>query len=142
MIGIVVVSHGLIASEMVRITRSIVRDAAPMAAVALEHDENNEEMRQLIQSAILKVDQGDGVLILSDMFGATPCNVCLSFLEKGRIEVITGINLPMLIKLSSLHDQKDIWQLASFIKDYGQKNITIAGELFKGRGIQDLQDRQ
>lgn len=129
MIGTVVVAHGLIGVEMVRIARSIVRDPSPMAGVALEHDEDVDQMRAKIRAAIREVDQKEGILLLSDMFGGTPSNLCLSFLEEGKIEVITGVNLPMLIKLASLREAKTLPEIASFIKIYGQKNITLAGEI-------------
>ena len=132
---------------MVRVALSIVRDAAPMAGVALEHDEDVEKMRQKIVTAIRQVDQNGGVLLLSDMFGGTPSNLCLSFLEEGKIEVITGVNLPMLIKLASLREKKSLSEVASFIRNYGQKNITLAGEILKGTtgpphspALKDIQD--
>jgi len=134
LIGTVVVSHGNIGMEMVRVARSIVTDAAPMAGVALEHDEDVARMREKILSAIKDVDRGGGVLLLSDMFGGTPSNLCLSFLEEGKIEVITGVNLPMLIKLASFRGEKPLAEIAAFIREYGQKNIALAGEVLKGSG--------
>ncbi len=132
MIGIVVVSHGKIGLEMVRVARSIVHDPAPMAGVALEHDESVDRMRDKISKAIGEVNKNGGILILSDMFGGTPSNLCLSFLEEGKIEVITGVNLPMLIKLANFRDDKPLSEIASFIRNYGQKNIALAGEVLKG----------
>ena len=88
-----------------------------------------EQMRSRIQAAIRKVDQGEGVLILTDMFGGTPSNVALSFLTDHRVEVVTGVNLPMLIKLGSLQDEKPLDELAGFIKEYGQRNISVASEV-------------
>jgi PTS system mannose-specific IIA component len=118
--------------EMVRVARSIVTDAAPMAGVALEHDEDATQMRDKILAAIREVDRGAGILLLSDMFGGTPSNLCLSFLQEGRIEVITGVNLPMLIKLASFRGERPLAEIAAFIRDYGQKNIALAGEVLKG----------
>lgn len=134
MIGTVVVSHGNIGQEMVRVARSIVPDASPMVGVALEHDENVEVIRQKIQTAIAEVDRNGGILLLSDMFGGTPSNLCLSFLQEGKIEVITGVNLPMLIKLANFRGEKPLSEVALFIKEYGQKNIALAGEVLKGSG--------
>lgn len=133
-IGTVVVSHGNIGMEMVRVARSIVTEAAPMAGVALEHDEDVARMREKILTAIKDVDRGGGVLLLSDMFGGTPSNLCMSFLEEGKIEVITGVNLPMLIKLASFRGEKPLAEIAAFIREYGQKNIALAGEVLKGSG--------
>lgn len=117
---------------MVRVARSIVTDAAPMAGVALEHDEDATQMRDKILAAIREVDRGGGILLLSDMFGGTPSNLCLSFLQEGRIEVITGVNLPMLIKLASFRGERPLAEIAAFIREYGQKNIALAGEVLKG----------
>ena len=142
MIGTVVVTHGNIGVEMVRIARSIVRDPTPMVGVALEHDENVDLIRTKISAAIFEVSQEvsqgvsqtGGVLLLSDMFGGTPSNLCLSFLEEGTVEVISGVNLPMLIKLANFREEKPLAEVASFIRNYGQKNITLAGEVLKGGG--------
>lgn len=132
LIGTVVVAHGNIGVEMVRVARSIVTDAAPMVGVALEHDEDVLKMREKILTAVREVDRGGGILLLSDMFGGTPSNLCLSFLEEGRIEVITGVNLPMCIKLASFRGDRSLAEIAAFIREYGQKNIALAGEVLKG----------
>lgn len=132
LIGTVVVAHGNIGVEMVRVACSIVTDAAPMVGVALEHDEDVLRMREKISTAIREVDRGGGVLLLSDMFGGTPSNLCLSFLEESRIEVITGVNLPMCIKLASFRGERPLAEIAAFIREYGQKNIALAGEVLKG----------
>jgi PTS system mannose-specific IIA component len=131
MIGTVVVSHGNIGKEMVRVARSIVTDVPPMVGVALEHDEDVRQMRQKIEQAIQEVDRQGGILLLSDMFGGTPSNLCLSFLQEGKIEVITGVNLPMLIKLANFREKQPLSEIASFIKEYGQKNIALAGQVLK-----------
>jgi PTS system mannose-specific IIA component len=133
-IGTIVVSHGNIGVEMVRVARSIVTDAAPMAGVALEHDEDVSQMRDKIRKAIREVDRGGGILLLSDMFGGTPSNLCMSFLQEGRVEVITGVNLPMLIKLANFRGERSLAETAAFIREYGQKNIALAGEVLKGSG--------
>ena len=80
------------------------------------------------------MDTGEGALILTDMFGGTPSNISLSFLDEKRVEVISGVNLPMLIKLASFREGKSLEELASFIKAYGQKNISIASEILRSRG--------
>src|SRR5579885_1174089 len=118
MIGTVVVSHGNIGKELVRVARSIVTEASPMVGVALEHDEDVDLMRQRIAEAIHGVDRDGGVLLLSDMFGGTPSNLCMSFLKEGTIEVITGVNLPMLIQLASFRGEKPLSEVAAFIRDY------------------------
>lgn len=136
MVGIVVVTHGRIGMEMVKAALSIVKDQTeiPMVGVAIEHDESVDQMRSKIDAAIRQVAQGEGVLLLSDMFGGTPSNLCLSFLDEGKVEVITGVNLPMLIKLASTREKIPLPEIASFIKNYGQKNISLAGEVLKDKG--------
>ncbi|MBW2697130.1 MAG: PTS fructose transporter subunit IIA, partial [Deltaproteobacteria bacterium] len=83
---------------------------------------------------IKDVDTGDGVLVLTDMFGGTPSNIALSFLEENNVEVVTGINLPMLIKLATLSDEPPLDELATFIKEYGQRNISVASQLLPEGG--------
>lgn len=134
MIGVVVVTHGRIGEEMVRAALSIVKEPRPIAGVSLEHSEEMDGMRRKIQHAIEEADNGQGVLLLSDMFGGTPSNLCLSFLKEGKVEVVTGVNLPMLIKLASLREDRPLAETADFIKGYGQKNIARATEVLKGNG--------
>ncbi len=131
MIGTVVVTHGKIGEEMVRAALSIIRESRPMVGVSLEQSEDVDRMRRKIAEAIRQTDQGEGVLLLSDMFGGTPSNLCLSFLEEGRVEVVSGVNLPMLIKLATLNELRPLAEIADFIKSYGQKNIARAEEVLK-----------
>lgn len=135
MIGIVVVSHGKIAEEMVATVKKILPDADHIQAVSVDSDAPSEKTCKKIQDAVSKVKQEDGVLILSDMFGGTPTNMCLAFLDVGNVDVISGVNLPMLIKLASLKEKKPLPELVKFITQYGQNHIVAAGELLtKGRG--------
>lgn len=133
MIGVVIVSHGNIGCEMVRTAQRIIPDATHMYGVAIESDDPPESIRQQVSEAIGKVDMGGGVLILTDMFGGTPSNICLSFLEPDRVEVVSGFNLPMLIKLASLGDEMDFKDAVNFIQQYGQRNIVIASHVLDGR---------
>jgi len=133
MIGIVVVSHGNIGREMVNATQGIIPEATHMCGVSVESNDPPESIRQQIGEAMRKVDQGDGVLILTDMFGGTPSNICLSFLEPAKIEVISGFNLPMLIKLANLKENADFQDTVNFIQQYGQRNIVIASRVLNGR---------
>ena len=86
-------------------------------------------MREAISTALKAADQGEGVLVLTDMFGGTPSNMSLSFLGEHHVEVVTGLNLPMLIKLATLGEPKSLEELARFIKEYGRRNISVASEL-------------
>ena len=90
-------------------------------------------MRQSISAALKEADEGAGVLVLTDMFGGTPANISLSILEERHVEVVTGLNLPMLIKLATLQEERSLEDLAAFIRDYGQRNISVARELLPER---------
>ncbi len=133
MIGTVVISHGHIGIELVKAAQSIVKEANPMMGVAIQHDESVDQIRSKIEKAIQEVDRGHGVLLLTDMFGGTPSNLALSFLKEGSIEVVTGVNLPMLIKLASYREETPISEVAAFIRNYGQKNIAHAGEVLQDK---------
>ncbi len=128
-IGVVIVSHGRLGDEMLEATRLIVPDAPPFVAVGIEPDQRVDEVRAAIAKALDAADGGDGVLVLTDMFGGTPSNVSLSFLGERAVEVVTGLNLPMLIKLATLREEKPLEELAAFIKQYGQRNISMASEI-------------
>src|SRR6185437_10225697 len=100
MIGVVVVTHGQLATELLNAAETIVGELPRFAAVSIGWHEDTEDARAEIAEAIARVEQGQGVLILTDMFGGTPSNLAMTFLEPNRIEVLTGVNLPMLIKLA------------------------------------------
>jgi PTS system mannose-specific IIA component len=128
-IGVVVVSHYRLGEEMLQALRLIIPDGPRFHAVGIEPKQTAEEMRSAIATALDLADRGEGVLVLTDMFGGTPSNIALSFLGERRIEVVTGLNLPMLIKLATLRDEKPLAELAAFIKQYGQRNISLASEI-------------
>ncbi|MFH1830953.1 MAG: PTS sugar transporter subunit IIA [Pseudomonadota bacterium] len=133
MIGIVVVSHSNISNEMISATSRIVPEATHMSAVAVESNDPPESIRQHISEAVQNVDQGNGVLILTDMFGGTPSNICMTFLQPEKIEVVSGFNMPMLIKLANLESDADFMETVHFIQKYGQRNIVIASEVLAGK---------
>lgn len=133
MIGIVVVSHSNIGCEMVQATTRIIPEAKHMMGVAVESNDPPESIRQQIGEAVGRVDQGDGVLILTDMFGGTPSNICMTFLEPERVEVISGFNMPMLIKLANINAEANLMDTVHFIQKYGQRNIVIASEVLAGK---------
>ena len=133
MIGVVIVSHGNIGCEMVNATNRIIPEVKHMYGVAIDSDDPPESIRQQIEKAIRTVDDGDGVLILTDMFGGTPSNICLSFLDNTKTEVISGFNMPMLIKLANLSGDADFDDTVNFIQQYGQRNIVIASHVLSGR---------
>ena len=134
MIGVVIVTHCHLAEELIAAAKLVVgEDLKQFHPVSIEPKEQSEEIREKIIAAIRKVDEGQGVLILTDMYGGTPSNISLSFLEEKKIEVITGVNLPMLLKLATYQDDRDLESLAVFITDYGQRNINLASEVLKKR---------
>ncbi len=133
MVGVVVVAHMGIGKEMVSAVKKIIPEAQNFSYLCVEQDEPPNEIRDKINSAIEKVDSPDGILILTDMFGGTPSNVCLSFLSRPKTEVICGFNLPMLIKLAGFHREANFEEIATFIQQYGQRNIVIASHVLSGR---------
>jgi len=128
-VGVVIVTHYGLGQEFLQALRLIVPEAPQFHAVAIEPDQTVDEMRRAIDGALRVADEGQGVLVLTDMFGGTPSNISLSFLEDRRVEVVTGVTLPMLIKLATLRDERSLEDLARFIKDYGQRNISVAREI-------------
>jgi PTS system mannose-specific IIA component len=129
MTGVVIVTHYRLGEEFLQALRLIVPDAPAFEAVSIDPKQSVGEMREAIADALERADRGEGVLVLTDMFGGTPSNISLSFLEERRVEVVTGLNLPMLIKLATMSEKKPIGELAAFIRDYGQRNISVASEV-------------
>lgn len=130
MVGIVLVTHGGIAREMLLATQAIVGPVEGMVAVSSDADETGD-VRDRIKAAIEATETGDGVLLVTDMFGGTPANVALSFLSEKMIEVVTGANLPMILKLATGRGDRTLADLADFIREYGQKNISVASHLLQ-----------
>ena len=125
MIGIVVVTHGRLATELVNAARTIVGEIPAIAAVSIGWGDDVDAARDAIGKAVAEVGGGD-VLILTDMFGGTPTNVSLPFLS-ARVEIVTGVNLPMLIKLSSLREG-DLLEVARVVREQGKGAIYVASE--------------
>ena len=128
-IGVVIVTHYQLGEQMLQALRLIIPDAPQFLAVSIAPEQSVDEMRASISAKLKQAEQGSGVLILTDMFGGTPSNISLSFLGEHHLEVVTGINLPMLIKLATFRSEKTLEELALFIKDYGRRNISVASEL-------------
>jgi PTS system mannose-specific IIA component len=129
MVGVLVVTHGGVASELVKAVQRIVGSVDNLQSVSIGWDDEVEKARREIEESIRKVDRGEGVLILTDMFGGTPTNLSLSFLQQGRVEIITGVNLPMLIKFYNLKNKSDIKEVAQRVKEQGQKSIYVATDV-------------
>lgn len=132
MIGVVVVTHGQLATELLNATETIVGDLPGFAAVSIGWHQDAEDARSEIENAIARVDAGTGVLILTDMFGGTPSNLAMSFLRPDKVEVLTGVNLPMLIKLVNLGEQADLLTAAREMREHGRHAIWVASDLLRG----------
>lgn len=132
MLGFLIVTHYQLADEFLQALRLIVGDLENFLAIGLDPATQPEEMRNRIDKALQKVNQGDGVLLLVDMFGGTPSNLCLSFLEEGRVEVVTGLNLPMLVKVARIKDGVSVHEAAEVAREYGRRNISVASDILSG----------
>ena len=131
MIGIVVVTHGQLATELVNAAEMIVGDLTQFTAVSIGWHEDVNDAREEIAQAIERVRGDAGVLLLTDMFGGTPSNLGMTFLESNRIEVLTGVNLPMVIKLASLRSSQDLVSVARQMRDHGRNAIWVASDLLR-----------
>jgi mannose PTS system EIIA component len=132
MIGVVVVTHGQLATELVNAAEMIVGDLPQFTAVSIGWHDDVNDAREDISQAIERVRGEAGVLLLTDMFGGTPSNLGMTFLQKDRIEVITGVNLPMLIKLASLRSSSDLLGVAREMREHGRHAIWVASDLLRG----------
>ena len=131
MVGIVIVAHFGLAEKFLEAAEKIVRKKpANTVTVSIDPGKNADEFKQDIVKAIKKVDAKEGVLIFTDMFGGTPCNMSLAFLKEGKVEVLTGLNLPMLIEVLDIQTNgRSLNDLAQYIQALGQKNICLASEI-------------
>ena len=129
MIGVLITTHGNLGSELIKAAELIRGALKGIVHVSVDQTKGVEYLKKEISTAIKKLDQGSGVLILTDLFGGTPSNLSLSFLKEGKVEVITGVNLPMLLKLPDIREGMSLKEFAQYIKDYGIKNISLASEI-------------
>lgn len=128
-IGALVVTHGKLGNELLAAAEMIVGDLGWIEAISIGWHGDVNESKEAIEKGARSVDQGKGVLILTDMFGGTPSNLSLALLEKGRVEIVTGVNLPMIIKLAGQSGKESVSDLARTLKEHGQSRISIASEL-------------
>ena len=131
MIGLVIVTHGRLAEEFVLAMEHVVGPQSGVRAICIGPEDDMERRRRDILKAAADVDEGDGVILLTDMFGGTPSNLAISILDKAKVEVIAGINLPMLIKLASLRDKGDLKKAVEAAQEAGRKYINVASALLK-----------
>ena len=129
MIGILLVTHGKLAEEL-RAAALTIQPELSIVAVSLEWNQTGEDARDRIAQGLSQADQGEGTVILTDMFGGTPTNLTLSFLQKDRVEIVTGVNLPMLLKCASLQKSgKSVSEVAHLARERGQRSIYVASDL-------------
>lgn len=132
MIGLVIVTHGQLAVELRRATEHVVGPQDNMATVCIGPDDDMERRRDEIRAAVKTVDSKKGVILLTDMFGGTPSNLAISMLNAGKVEVVAGVNLPMLIKLAEARNTSGLMEAAEKAKDAGQRYIAIASKILSG----------
>jgi len=133
MIGIVIVTHCQLGEALIEAAEFIIGERpGSLESVSIDLSENAEKLRNKISKGIKKVEGQEGVLILTDMFGGTPSNLSYSFLEEGRIEVLSGVNLPILIQAANMRKKMKLDQLASELESFGKKSISLASRILKG----------
>jgi len=134
MIGVVVVTHGQLATELVNAAETIVGDLPHFSAVSIGWHEDVQDAREAIAAAIERVKQPGGVLLATDMFGGTPSNLGITFLKEDAVEIVTGVNLPMLIKAANLPDGQRLTEVARMLREHGRNAIWVASDLLTGSG--------
>jgi len=133
MIGLVLVTHGRLAVEFRAALEHVVGHQQQIETVSIGPDDDIERRRQDILDAVAEVDTGAGVILLTDMFGGTPSNLAISVMDAGRVEVIAGVNLPMLIKLASVRGEKSLAVAVEDAQDAGRKYINVASQVLNGK---------
>ncbi len=132
MIGLVIVTHGGLAAEFRAALEHVVGPQPQLIAIAIGPDDDMQRRREEILAAVRRVDSGSGVIVLTDMFGGTPSNLAISVMGEAHVEVIAGINLPMLIKLASVRGELDLEDAIVQAKDAGRKYISVASQVLTG----------
>ncbi len=130
----VIVTHGHLAGELLAAAEMIIGPISYITAVSIGWHDDVDAARDEVQRAITRVSQGAGVLLLTDMFGGTPTNIASMFLEEGKVEVVTGVNLPMIIKLSTQSGSESLAEIAHRVCDLGRQGIYLAGDLLTPPG--------
>lgn len=133
MIGILIVSHRQLGDALIDCVEFILGEKQEaLASISIDLRENAADLRTKIEKGIKQVSNGNGVLILTDMFGGTPSNLSYAFLEEGHVEVISGVNLPIVIKAIGLRNGKSLAEMAEFLENFGKKSISLASGILKG----------
>jgi len=134
MIGVVLVTHGNLATELVKVMEHVVGPQDQLTTITIEPDDDMEKRREDILNSVQFVDKGLGVIILTDMFGGTPSNLAISIMEQAKIDIIAGVNLPMLIKLASVRSIENISDAVAQAREAGQKYIMVASQVLGSTG--------
>lgn len=129
MIGLVLVTHGHLADELIGALEHVVGPQPQVASVCIGPDDDMERRRADIVNSVQETDSGEGVVVLTDMFGGTPSNLAISIMERANIEVIAGVNLPMLVKLASVRDELELGEAVAKAQEAGRKYINVASQL-------------
>lgn len=132
MIGMVLVTHGRLAEEFIAATEHVVGAQENVRAISIGPDDDMEIRRKDIMDAVAAVDDGAGVVLLTDMFGGTPSNLAISMMDQGEVEVIAGMNLPMLIKLATVREKSTLSEAANIAQEAGRKYINVASQVLNG----------
>ena len=135
MIGVLITTHGSLGTELIKAAELIKGPLTGVLHVSTDQTKGVEDLKKEIGNAIKKLDKGKGVLILTDLFGGTPSNISLSFLKEGKVEVVTGVNLPMMMKIYDKKDDMTLNEYACMIKEYGKKNISVASEILSKKAV-------
>jgi len=133
MIGGIIVSHGKLAEELLNALTIILGEAPNIEAISIGWYDDVEDSRKKISQSLKKVDQKNGMILFTDMFGGTPSNLSFSFLKENQVEIITGVNLPMLIKFVSLQRSNSLKEVAKKVVEQGKKNIHLASALLNAK---------
>lgn len=142
MIGIIIVAHGPLAKAFSETTHMILGTPANILTISIDANDNSDAARERIKEAIRQMDKGSGVLILTDMFGGSPSNMSLAFLAENKVEVVSGLNLPMVIKLVQLQENIGLKEAANIAREAGQKSIWIASDfLSKDLSTEEVRKR-
>jgi len=131
MIGLLIIAHSRLAKELLEAATFIIGPVEAAECISIETSKDSKKLRNIIQNKLKSLDQGKGVLILVDMFGGTPSNLALSFLQKDSAEVVTGVNLPMVLAIAHNRKGKSLVQVADIAKSAGKRSISLASELLK-----------
>ena len=133
MIGLVIVTHGGLATEFRAAVEHVVGPQVQLLTVSIGPDDDTEQRREEILAQVRAADSGDGVIILTDMFGGTPSNLAISVMDEAKVEVIAGVNLPMLIKLATIRGETTIVEAVGMARDAGRKYINVASQVLAGQ---------